>query len=1442
MAGLLVLCFAFGLAPRVVMAEGTSSAIPLVDKYDVYALANIINGAGSPRDYAEFESSYPEGAKEETARKAFLKTAKYEITNNMTLSSKDGFRGIGVSSPETGFSGSIDGLNHVVTLDINSDDYHGSVSGDYLSFVNYYYKDESLSENPTIENISFNGMVSAIGSYKLAASTVGMMHRGTKLYNVHSDATINNQNAPECSGSIYAAGIVGYASGDLELVSYTGEATSTNTAADQWARVGGICGVADGCALQDIKVDASIAADAHSCVSAGLVSSYTTGADGTPAKFKDVVASGKVDLNAEGDVDLINNGNFLYYGTLGGRADHVEAQDVVVEDAYIHVRNNTAQARVGALIAGVHTKGILTNCLVKDCAIVVDGERGQNNQIGGVLGYAAATLTMEDITSNCSVRFAHGEDLGTGYKLAGFISSASNPTAESAGNLFSANKAGIWTACDVNADKKEEKSRSIAGFRAVDKIALMGTDHNTIAVNSADENSRLDAHDIQWGYRDDTGALVDSLPKGMSICWSPNGNLADLSTSQAAAGDYTLVAFVTKTVAGKKWNVELADIPVSVQESQPNVTSVILEKDGQDISSNALELVHGQSAEVSAKVIADAGADNNGVIWRFYNSSDVEVTAEYLDQYLTISVANGAVELTADRSIRDDVEFSLEAVSVTNPTKVSPRLKVKVKPLEVRFVEFIPIGDAEGSGSEVDPYIVRVGKMLSGYAKITMVDGKVYENQGLKAETATTLKVAKSSHPKETIEAKVDQRDGMVAFAAKSEGLAAIQIQSVAPGEDGKHKLSEPIYILAKASVEKISLSSNVTDNTASIAADKLGETIAKLTPSVSISNYKLYEGGDSQKEIPSDEYAKYRESNKVHLSSSNENVAKIDDAGNVTAVGFGNATFTATSEGKGADGKAVSAQYSLIITNSAKKDQAAPFDLEGVPSTHCDLRDGMIRGLKADQAYEYRSESDSGYTKVAQGESAINGLAPGKYLVRFSETDSLNPSPDLVVNVGRGPKYDRDAPSGLVALNASSAESRDGAISGVDDSMEYSPAYSSFYMPVSGTRIDGLAAGTYYVRYRETETQNASKPIDVEVGVGVIAPGGGSSGDTTTVTKNPDGSTTTTVTRPDGSQTIITETEDGTKSTLEKDKLGKPTSITVVVSDKDAGDGLTELPVEKLEGAGSSSEAITIKIDMPESVTTAKSIQVDVPAKKNANGRANYGLVVCAEGANGEMTVLPKSIVRADGNVVFEATGDVTIKVVDNAKDMSDVTDADWFAGDVVDFATARGIVNGVERPDGSRVFDGYGKTSRGMFVAMLHNLELNPEAASEGSLADVPEGAFYADAAAWALEEGILSGVDMPDGTKQFQGGADVTREQVAVFLMRYADHLGMDVSARAEIDFPDVSEVSGFAKDAMSWAVAEGLFTGDDVTGELNPTDGAARAEVAAVLMRFINLMYA
>ena len=265
---------------------------------------------------------------------------------------------------------------------------------------------------------------------------------------------------------------------------------------------------------------------------------------------------------------------------------------------------------------------------------------------------------------------------------------------------------------------------------------------------------------------------------------------------------------------------------------------------------------------------------------------------------------------------------------------------------------------------------------------------------------------------------------------------------------------------------------------------------------------------------------------------------------------------------------------------------------------------------------------------------------------------------------------------------------------------------------------------------------------------------------DKTEVEKNPDGSTTT-VTKPDGSQTITHETATGTESVVKKDE-----------------DGKVELPLADVEPGSDVEKASVVEVKVPASVSDKAHVQVTVPVAKDEGDELNYGIVVFAVDAEGNETVIPKCAVDDDGNVVFEATGDVTIKVIDNAKDMPDVEETDWFAGDVVDFATARSIVNGV----------------------------------------------------------------DMPGGTKQFQGEADVTREQVAVFLMRYADHLGMDVSRRAEIDFPDAGEVSDFARDAMSWAVVEGLFSGDDVTGELNPTDGAARAEVATVLMRFINLMYA
>lgn len=332
------------------------------------------------------------------------------------------------------------------------------------------------------------------------------------------------------------------------------------------------------------------------------------------------------------------------------------------------------------------------------------------------------------------------------------------------------------------------------------------------------------------------------------------------------------------------------------------------------------------------------------------------------------------------------------------------------------------------------------------------------------------------------------------------------------------------------------------------------------------------------------------------------------------------------------------------------------------------------------------------------------------------------------------------------------------------------------------------------------------------------------------------DGTTVTTLTRPDGSQRVTTKTPSGTVSVVEKDADDAVLSVEAAVSAKDAATGSVTLPIEGVDPDVRPDAAPVIGIDLPAS---AGVVRIIVPVA--CGGVPDYGFVAAAVGADGGLTVLPKCAVDAAGNVVFEATADMDVKVFDNAAALPDIEGWEWFAGDVADFATSRGIVNGVSLPDGSREFRGDAATTRAMFVEMLHNLELDPSAQGGCPLVDVPADAWYAGSAAWAVEQGILAGIETPEGAV-FDGEADVTREQAALFLMRYAAFLGLDTSARAELAFPDASVVSPWAAEAVSWAVAEGLFAGDGSTGELRPGSGATRAEVAVVLMRFIDGLYA
>lgn len=137
----------------------------------------------------------------------------------------------------------------------------------------------------------------------------------------------------------------------------------------------------------------------------------------------------------------------------------------------------------------------------------------------------------------------------------------------------------------------------------------------------------------------------------------------------------------------------------------------------------------------------------------------------------------------------------------------------------------------------------------------------------------------------------------------------------------------------------------------------------------------------------------------------------------------------------------------------------------------------------------------------------------------------------------------------------------------------------------------------------------------------------------------------------------------------------------------------------------------------------------------------------------------------------------------------------------------------------------------TRGMLAVILHRMEGTP-AAGKNSFSDVAEQSYCRDAVAWADAKGIMNGY----GDGRFGPNHPVTREQIAAVLFRYAKWKGLDVSGRASLSgFSDAGKIADFAREPMAWAVRNGLITGR-TNGTIDPVGTATRAETAVILMRF------
>lgn len=172
-----------------------------------------------------------------------------------------------------------------------------------------------------------------------------------------------------------------------------------------------------------------------------------------------------------------------------------------------------------------------------------------------------------------------------------------------------------------------------------------------------------------------------------------------------------------------------------------------------------------------------------------------------------------------------------------------------------------------------------------------------------------------------------------------------------------------------------------------------------------------------------------------------------------------------------------------------------------------------------------------------------------------------------------------------------------------------------------------------------------------------------------------------------------------------------------------------------------------------------------------------------------------------------------------------TDVVPDAWYQ-DAVRFVLANGAMRGT----GEAAFTPSGPLTRAQMCQIVYNMAGAPQPSGKAEFNDVVQDAWYAAPIAWCVENKIV-----PAEGESFEPERLLTRQEVAEFLYRYAVSLGKDATGGSLAGFSDADQVDAGQKDAVSWAVGQGIVNGT-LEGTLEPRRNVSRAEAAAMVMRF------
>ena len=237
---------------------------------------------------------------------------------------------------------------------------------------------------------------------------------------------------------------------------------------------------------------------------------------------------------------------------------------------------------------------------------------------------------------------------------------------------------------------------------------------------------------------------------------------------------------------------------------------------------------------------------------------------------------------------------------------------------------------------------------------------------------------------------------------------------------------------------------------------------------------------------------------------------------------------------------------------------------------------------------------------------------------------------------------------------------------------------------------------------------------------------------------------------------------------------------------------------------------------------TASVSVAYSLKSGENAAHLVAYYLA-----EDGSFEKLPVIYDAATGKATFKTTHFSTFVIThEYSSDFSDVNLRKWFYNEV-NTALENGWFKGLTA---TRFGPDDGMT-RAMLVQVLYRMS-GSKAASTAQFTDVADGKWYAEAIAWASENGIVNG--FTDG--RFQPDTLITRQQLAAILYRYDTYRGHTPQGSAALDgYADAASVESWAAEAMSWANGNGLVTGVTPT-TLVPNGTATRAQVAVILSRY------